>query len=122
MKKLASLTFLIIFVAGTASCSPTNSNPDGIQQGIEIGTILKNPDRFKDRRLVVSGEFKGWKGTCFSAPPVSRSDWMLQDGKDCIYVTGTIPTNMDPVNPHGEKVEINVTVGVDANGKAYLIK
>jgi len=122
MKKWMLLTILILLAAGPVSCSGTNANSGKIDQDISIGTILKEPHRFQGSRLTIQGEFKGWKGSCFSAPPVSRSDWMLQEGKDCIYVTGPLPAGMDPVNPRSEKVEVNAEVDVDATGKAYLLK
>ncbi|PLX76139.1 MAG: hypothetical protein C0614_10365 [Desulfuromonas sp.] len=120
MKKWPLILFLIFFAGGTISCSQIGANSSGVEENSSIANILKDPQKFKGKRLRVRGEFRGWKGACLSAPPVSRSDWMLQDDKYCIYVTGPVPGSLDPLKPHGEMIEVNVVIEVDGAGKPYL--
>jgi len=93
-----------------------------LERKTTIKTIIQNPNNYEGKQVIVSGNFKGWKGSCFSAPPVTRSDWMIEDEGQCIYVSGDLPGGLDAMKPSGEEITIEATVKVDQKGKPYLVK
>jgi hypothetical protein len=85
-----------------------------------IREILENPARFAGKEVVLRGEFRGWKADCPSSTMVTRSDWVLEDGTDCLYVTGRIPSGLLPSEPQGETLLIRGRVVTSRAGKAVL--
>jgi len=65
-----------------------------------IGDLLISPDRAGERVEIV-GYFHGWDllDEMNASPPVTRSDWVIADNSGAIYVTGSIPKNLDPSSP-----------------------
>ena len=67
----------------------------------------------------VRGFDAGWQGECRSGPPVSRSDWQLQDGGKCLYVHGPRPVaRQDAGKP--VLVKVNGVLKTAPNGVLYL--
>ena len=65
--------------------------------------------------------FKGWKGNCKTGPPVSRSDWMVEDETGCIYVTGPLPqSDLDPAKPDDRQLLLTAIVCQGFGNLAYL--
>ena len=58
----------------------------------------------------------GWKGN--EPPPLTRSDWVVDDGTGQIHITGIIP-NLDPIKDIGKNVTVVGYVGV-IDGKPYI--
>ncbi|MBU0675039.1 MAG: hypothetical protein KJ950_10385 [Proteobacteria bacterium] len=87
---------------------------------LAVFDLLRKKEVSPGQTVELSGQFMGWKGTCLTAPPVSRSDWMLVDSTGCIYVTGAIPVGLDPAKPNLETILVKGRLAADQKGKAYL--
>jgi len=85
-----------------------------------IRKILDDPGSFEGREIVLEGIFQGWSGKCAGSPPVTRSDWVLEDRTGCIYVTGTIPTGVSLTNPKGERLILSCKIKINRDGKPFL--
>ncbi|MFC1937826.1 hypothetical protein ACFLWY_04650 [Chloroflexota bacterium] len=53
-----------------------------------IGAIWSEPSAFDGAMVTVKGEYRGWEAG-HGSPPVTRSDWGIQDASGSIYVTGS---------------------------------
>jgi hypothetical protein len=90
---------------------------------IKLSDIKSRTTDFLNKTVLVSGIYRGWKppessAGCESGPPVTRSDWVLSDGKACIYVTG--PSSLDPVKDRGKHVRVLAQVKKTPKGQVYL--
>ncbi len=84
---------------------------------VTIREILNHPKAFKDKKIVLEGAFRGWSGKCNRSSMLTRSDWVLDDGTGCIYVTGRIPAGVSPSDPKGERVALSGSIKTGKGGK-----
>lgn len=106
LKAIASL-FLILFLLGCISQSQPHK--------ITIAEIKASPSKFSGKMVLVKGKYMGWN--CKEAPPVTRSDWCVDDGTGKIYVTKCGPGN--PLTDTGKNVTVIGYVET-AKGKPYI--
>ncbi len=110
-----------IIFSGIGSCTARsaarNSSASG-ETGV-LGIILAEPVRFESVTVTVSCMFQGWRGPCPTAPPISRSDWMITDASGCLYVHGPVPPGLDSAKPSGEKISVTGVVRLK-KGLPYL--
>jgi hypothetical protein len=123
MKKNSGIVYRLLIVSAafwTMACasSPIAHNPSG--KGITIKAIKDHPDMYAGRTVVLTGQFKGWKGSCRETLPQSRSDWMVEDETGCIYVNGTVPDGLRPMSPNDETIALTGTVRLTTHGVPYL--
>ena len=85
-----------------------------------IRDILQEPARYEGRRVTLPCVFKGWKGLCRSSPPVSRSDWMIEDETGCLYVHGPLPSGLDPLRPREIRLVLTGVIKRGPSGRSYL--
>ncbi len=86
-----------------------------------ISLINEKLPEYLGRKVTITGSFKGWKGPCDGVPPVSRSDWMIDDGTGCAYVAGPLPwPGLDSAAPADEPVVITGVVGKGPKGRAFI--
>ena len=53
-----------------------------------IGDIKANPEAYEGKNVTIVGKYLGWNCYgCGYGPPVTRSDWCIEDETGCIYVT-----------------------------------
>jgi hypothetical protein len=83
---------------------------------VTIYQIRSNPSEFLGKKVVIRGVYMGWRGE--ESPPVTRSDWVIDDGTGKIYVTGIIP-NLDPVKDIGKNITVVGYVRI-VDGKPYI--
>lgn len=93
-------------------------------QSVAISTIRANPLRFLEKTVSVPGVYCGWKQPehtpgCEAGPPITRSDWILSDGKGCFYVTGR--SNLSPTDDYGTKITVTGRVKRTKKGQTYLL-
>jgi len=103
--------FSIIFIfALLVSCSGLNVS-NGLKLEVSPFDLIENPAKYEGKKVVLSGNFRGWncRGMLLP-PPVSRSDWMIEDNGKCIYVHGSLPKNLSPLKPGGEPVNVKGVV------------
>jgi len=86
----------------TANFAPLNTSIEG---------ILQFPGDYEGQTVTISGTYRGWE-TNFGSPPLTRSDWILQDaGGYAIFVTGGSLGLKHPVDI-GTVVQITVIVRI----------
>ncbi len=88
--------------------------PQGITQ---IGSIKLNPALYGGFVVSLNGTYRGWESG-HGTPPVTRSDWVIQDGTGAIYVTGSKMGLNYPADV-GKPVEVTGRVKTK-NGVPYL--
>jgi hypothetical protein len=97
-----------------------NFSNNGSEEALDrtkIGDVLANPAKYQFDLVTVIGEYRGWQGEG-TAPPVTRSDWVIKDDTGLIYVTGLLP-GFDPVEDIGLILEVSGMVGVK-EGEPYI--
>jgi len=97
------------------AASARNSDPS-------IESIIRNPSRYEGRVLRITALYMGWtppdntRAPPVTAPPVSRSDWIIADSTAWIYVHGE-----EPRASWGEPVTITVVPRIKTvNGKETI--
>lgn len=121
-KNLALIAAGVIFTlaAGCAFPVPVNKAVSTSIGNPTIRDLLQEPARYEGRQMTLSCVFKGWKGACRSAPPVSRSDWMIEDETGCLYVHGPLPYGLDPLQPREKKLVLTGVIKRGPSGQSYL--
>lgn len=124
-----SLAIVLFFCLTSLSCAmgtrgdkqpAVNSKVESTAPKVALVEILSNAKLYDTKMVIVAGAFKGWKGKCASSFSITRSDWILADGDECIYVSGTLPPGASAVRPKDERLEITAKVKVAADGKVNL--
>jgi hypothetical protein len=70
------------------------SKADAVAAPITVKQVLEHSADWEGKVFTVTGQFAGWTGGCKGMPPRTRSDWMLVDGADCVYVSGPLPAGV----------------------------
>lgn len=91
-----------------------NFAPDGTTL---IGAIKQNPNTYVNQTVKLVGNYRGWE-TGHGSPPVTRSDWVLQDFTGSIYVTGNSMGLKYP-SDNGKPLTITGTVRLK-EGQPYV--
>ena len=102
--------------AGGQDSSTHNLN----SQYPSINRIMENESAYLGKSVQLTAIFMGWNGKCRSAPPVTRSDWMIEDGTGCIYVNGKLPAGQKAQTPNKVKVSIKGVVKKNQFGIIYI--
>ena len=115
MRKLLFLIVpLLMALTLLAACPQPEAGRTGEaslgSQRVAVKTILENSPEMAGRRVTLDVDFRGWTGICSSGPPVTRSDWMVEDRTGCIYVHGPLPDGLDPSMPKGESLTLTGVV------------
>lgn len=84
---------------------------------VSIAEIRNNPYLYAGKEVIITGIYLGWHGN--ESPPVTRSDWAIQDETGQIYVTGKSP-NLDPIKNVGTNIMVVGYVEVTADGRPYV--
>lgn len=82
-----------------------------------IDEVMKDIKSYLGKKLLISGEFRGWEGSA-GPPPVTRSDWVVKDDTGYIYVLGAPPFN--PVEDKGKKIIVIGTLKVSKSNIPYI--
>lgn len=86
-----------------------------------ISDILDTPQSYLSDYVSIKGYYYGWKKAP-GRPPVTRSDWVVTDGKDAaIYCTGMMPQHLTPsANNMGKPISILAKVHIGHGERPYL--
>jgi len=87
---------------------------------ISVKDILDRHLELRGKTVQLKGVFKGWHGNCHGGPPISKSDWMTEDGTGCIYVHGTLPSGLHPMAPKDESISLIGVVHLTDKGIPYI--
>ena len=85
---------------------------------VTIGDIRSSPAAYEGKVVTIEGKYQGWKGG-FGSPPVTRSDWLVQDATGWLYVTGK-SAGLDPLSDVGRPIKVTGLVRVTKDGEPYL--
>ena len=119
----ALLLLLILYIGYLQNKSPTLKEED-----LMIADICAESERYVGNVVTLQGLFQGWKVVqCqflegIANTPRTRSDWLIRTGDDCVYVTGGMPEDFDPMNLEniGLRIELEAKVMQDEDKKIYL--
>jgi len=85
---------------------------------LTIVDIKENPSAYEGKLVTIAGTYQGWSDG-FGSPPVTRSDWLVQDATGWLYVTGK-PAGLDPLGDVGRPIIVVGVVKITEEGEAYL--
>jgi hypothetical protein len=109
-KLILSVVFLaLLLMAACQQALPTEAT---------IGDIRANPGAYEGKVVAIEGKYQGWKAG-FGSPPVTRSDWLVQDATGWLYVTGK-PAGLDPLGDVGRPIKVIGLVSITKDGEPYL--
>jgi len=111
---LAAVLLALPLVAGCQPATPSPSPP----AKASIGDIRMTPTDYEGQVVTIEGEYQGWTGG-FGSPPVTRSDWLVQDASGWLYVTGK-PAGLDPLADVGQPIKVTGLVRITDDGEPYL--
>lgn len=94
--------------------------PEHASQRITLERIMAAGAAYAGRTVTVEGSFRGWKSPCPTSVSITRSDWILDDGTGCIYVSGCLPSSLSASAPRGERVMVSGKVMLIGDGKMNL--
>jgi len=83
-----------------------------------IQDIRATPTTYEGKVVTIEGRYQGWKGG-FGTPPVTRSDWLIEDTTGWLYVTGK-PAGLDPLGDVGRPIKVTGLVRITKDGEPYL--
>ncbi len=67
---------------------------------VTLADVLAQPQSYADAAVTLAGDFLGWRKpatteAAAAAPPVTRSDWLLQDKNQVIYAQANVSLSAD---------------------------
>jgi len=83
---------LLAYIVG---CPPKGKTGEPVQA--TVSDILASPQTYEGTTVRLEVRFFGWAGGLIDyGPPLTRSDWLVGDGGEYIYVTGDFPNGLSP--------------------------
>lgn len=108
---------MLFAVAIMAGCHPANNGtpaPAGGPLQTTVHALLTTPS-LVGRIVEVKGRCLGYSTPTIArgAPPVTRSDWQLEDNGEAIWVTGSLPEGCTSTTPAAGPGPVTATVAQD---------
>lgn len=107
------LGVLLAALLMTACPQPTPSEAN-------IGGIKAAPTSYEGQTVTVEGLYQGWQSG-YGSPPVTRSDWLLEDDTGWLYVTGKPAGELDPVKDIGHPLTVTGQIELTPEGEPYVV-
>jgi hypothetical protein len=116
----SGVVLLVLLMLG--ACSPAPRRPDRGRvsvpgpgpRSLRVSELIRSADTLVGEVVEVRGACAGWGGPAPGPPPLTRSDWQLQEDSVAVWVSGPLPRGCDPVNPSLARVyEIRARVACD---------
>jgi hypothetical protein len=85
-----------------------------------IGEIRAAPALYEGQTVNIEGVYQGWQGG-YGSPPVTRSDWLVEDATGWLYVTGEPPGDLDPLDDTGRPIKVSGQIELTEEGEPYLV-
>jgi hypothetical protein len=85
-----------------------------------IGEIRAAPALYEGQTVTIEGVYQGWQGG-YGSPPVTRSDWLVEDATGWLYVTGEPPGDLDPLDDTGLPIKVSGQIELTEEGEPYLV-
>ena len=109
----------IILTAFLAVLLMTACPPPPPPSGATIGDIRAASALYEGQTVTIEGVYQGWRSG-YGSPPVTRSDWLLEDTTGWLYVTGKPAGNLDPLDDIGRPIKVTGQVELTEAGEPYL--
>jgi len=116
-KLILILSAVFLAVLLTVTCQQSCPSPPSPIEA-SIGDIRGAPTDYEGKVATIEGKYQGWK-VGFGSPPVTRSDWLVQDATGWLYVTGK-PAGLDPLGDVGRPIKVTGVIMVTKDGEPYL--
>ena len=113
-KLIVLAAFLAVLL--TAACQQA---PPPSPTKATIGEIRAAPTVYQGKVVTIEGKYQGWKGG-YGSPPVTRSDWLVEDATGWLYVTGK-PAGLDPLGDVGHPIKVTGKVELTQRRRAISI-
>jgi hypothetical protein len=114
-KLILSAAFLAVLLM--VACQQAPPSPP-LSTKATIGDIRATPSAYEGKVVAIEGKYQGWKAG-FGSPPVTRSDWLVEDATGWLYVTGK-PAGLDPLGDVGRSIKVTGLVRITKDGEPYL--
>lgn len=85
-----------------------------------IGEIRAAPALYEGQTVTIEGVYQGWQGG-YGSPPVTRSDWLLEDETGWLYVTGEPAGELHPMIDVGRTLTVTGQVELTEEDEPYLV-
>lgn len=97
---------------------PVEITPINVPQRADIRKItiqqLLNSDSLIGEWVRVSGRCLGYTAqVAVGPPPLTRSDWQLEDGEMAIYVSGSLPNGCSATEGSSDRITVTAMVAQD---------
>jgi len=112
-KSILLAAFLAVLLI--TACPQTPPNPEAT-----IGEIRTSPALYEGQTVTIEGVYQGWQGG-YGSPPVTRSDWLVEDTSGWIYVTGKPAGELDPLVDVGRPLKVTGQVELTEEDEPYLV-
>jgi hypothetical protein len=108
------LFLTLLAVAGSAGCHTANSGTVPAPQKVSVHDVLTSPS-LVGKAVEVTGRCLGYSvpTLAIGSPPVTRSDWQLEDQGEAVWVTGSMPDGCTATTPAGSASTISALVAQD---------
>ena len=97
------------------ACPPPVPSPEAAIEEIRTSSTL-----YDGQTVTIDGVYQGWQGG-YGSPPVTRSDWLLEDTTGWLYVTGKPAGELDPLGDVGRPIKVTGQVELTEEGEPYLV-
>jgi hypothetical protein len=106
--------FLILALAAAPGCRPANGGAAPEPQRVTVHDVLTRPS-LVGRRVTVTGRCLGYTVPTVAqgSPPVTRSDWQLEDRGEAVWVSGPLPEGCTATTAASGPSTIVATVAQD---------
>jgi len=112
-KSILLVVFLAVLLM--TACPPPVPSPEAT-----IGEIRAAPTLYEGQTVTIEGVYQGWQGG-YGSPPVTRSDWLLEDNTGWLYVTGEPAGDLNPLDDIGRPIKVTGQVELTEEGEPYLV-
>jgi len=85
-----------------------------------IGEIRTAQALYEGQTVTIEGVYQGWQGG-YGSPPVTRSDWLVEDATGWLYVTGEPAGDLNPLDDIGRPITVTGQVELTGEGEPYLV-
>jgi hypothetical protein len=85
-----------------------------------IGEIRAASTLYEGQTVTIEGVYQGWKSG-YGSPPVTRSDWLVEDATGWLYVTGKPADGLDHLDDIGRPIKVIGQVELTEEGEPYLV-
>lgn len=104
----------MVTAAVAAGCHPANTGSTPAPAKVSVHEVLTTPS-LVGKSVEVTGRCLGYSVPTVAkgSPPVSRSDWQLEDQGEAVWVNGPLPTGCTATTPAESAGTITARVAQD---------